>query len=181
MRSKRRDAGFTLVELMITVAIIGILSGTAITLFRDQQMRSKRSEAMTNVEGVAKMTKGYFGDTGVYPTDLLYYPPNPFGPLAVPWNSAGSTSFDVIGFRAEGAVRYRYDLIAGADCGCVGCFTAAAYTDLDGDGPASAVAYFHPPSPGLPCATGFGAFGPNLRGGTPILDETHALVAADQY
>ena len=67
MKNQRRHQnGFTLIELMITVAIIGILSATAIAGFQTYQFRTKRSEAMTNVEAIAKMEKGYFGEYGLY-------------------------------------------------------------------------------------------------------------------
>lgn len=184
MRNKTRAAGFTLIELMISVAIVAILAATAITLFKGQQMRAKRSEAMTNIEAVAKAAKGFFGDSGVYPTDALYYPPDPFASGGVPWNSAGSTSFDVVGFHAEGTVRYRYDLIGDAGCFCAAgshCFTTAAYADLDGNGPPGAVAYFHADSAGGACPTAFGGFIPNTRGGIDVLDETAKLDSADPY
>lgn len=48
---RRRTAGFTLIELMITVAIVGILAGVALGQYRDYTRRAKMSEivmAVTN-------------------------------------------------------------------------------------------------------------------------------------
>lgn len=48
----RKNKGFTLIELMIVVAIIGILAAIAIPNFIRYQLRSKTSEARTNLGGI---------------------------------------------------------------------------------------------------------------------------------
>jgi len=151
--TKRTTAAFTLVELMITVAIIGILSATAMTLFTSQQLRSKRSEGMTNVEAIAKLMRGYFGDSGIYPAVGGAWPAPPLSPQPVPWDAAATAQFGSIGFRAEGSVRYRYDVDAGAECPCAGgaCFTAFGYSNLDGDAGLGGVAYFQRDGAGVEC------------------------------
>jgi prepilin-type N-terminal cleavage/methylation domain-containing protein len=188
MRSTRRNAGFTLVELTITVAIIGILAATSITIFTYQQNRAKRAEAMTNVEAIAKNVRGYFGESGVYPGVDLYWPAAPIGPR-VGWDMASTTAFGQTGFRADGGVFYRYDVSANAPIAGLECaadeFTVIALSDLDGDTNVGAVGYFHPGAAGTPCPYVFGAlpplFPPFDGGGNRIVNETVVIAMADDF
>ncbi len=65
LRSKK---GFTLIELMIVVAIIGILAAIAIPNFLKFQAKSKQSEAKTNLKGIFTAETSYFGENNTYGT-----------------------------------------------------------------------------------------------------------------
>ncbi len=176
METSSRKSGFTLIELMISVAIIGILSSTAITLFKDQQLRSKRAEGTTNVGALAKSVKTYYGDAGTYPGVAAPEPAPAPSPVAVAWDAAASAAFGQIGFRPEGAVRYRYDVDSNSgalsECPCVSdaCFTVVGYSDLEGDG-IGGVGTYHADALGVVCnATLFGWGPPVDSFGNPILD-----------
>lgn len=58
----QKQGGFTLIELMIVVAIIGILAAIAIPNFLRYQAKSRQSEAKTNLGGVFVAETSYFGE-----------------------------------------------------------------------------------------------------------------------
>ena len=62
----RNKKGFTLIELMIVVAIIGILAAIAIPNFLKFQAKSKQSEAKTNLKAVYTAETSYFGENNTY-------------------------------------------------------------------------------------------------------------------
>ena len=69
MLSKLRGKkGFTLIELMIVVAIIGILAAIAIPNFLRFQAKSRQSEAKTNLGGIFTAQTAYLGEHNQYGT-----------------------------------------------------------------------------------------------------------------
>lgn len=95
--------GFTLVELMIVVAIIGILAAIAIPNFMRFQARSKQSEAKTNLKAVFTGQKARFGERDSYALNL-----------------------GDIGFSPERGNRYSYDLGTSATGATAGIATLCA-------------------------------------------------------
>lgn len=62
----RKNKGFTLIELMIVVAIIGILAAIAIPNFIRFQARSKQSEAKSNLKSLFTAQKSYYQEKDRY-------------------------------------------------------------------------------------------------------------------
>lgn len=62
----RAHAGFTLIELMIVVAILGIVSAIAIPNFLRYQAKTRQSEAKTNLAGIFVAQTSYFGEQSRY-------------------------------------------------------------------------------------------------------------------
>ncbi len=60
MSSAHKQSGFTLIELMITVAIVGILSAIAIPNFLSYQARARQSEARAVLAGLFVNEQSYF-------------------------------------------------------------------------------------------------------------------------
>jgi type IV pilus assembly protein PilE len=62
----RRLRGFTLIEIMITVAIIGILSAIAIPSYRDYVTRGRIPQATNNLSALRVKMEQYFQDNRTY-------------------------------------------------------------------------------------------------------------------
>jgi prepilin-type N-terminal cleavage/methylation domain-containing protein len=190
-----RAQGFTLVELMIVVAIIGVLAAVAIPSFMNYQLTAKRSEAFANLASIGKAQKAYYAEF----SDFVASEPEPWftsGALATTTKRDSAPigpAFLEVGWVPEGNVFFDYDTATAADplngnCGvCVsGCFTATAYGDLDGDGLFSILIYAHPDSGGGFCTTGLAAGGgpylpPLAPDGSRMLDTVARVTAADDY
>ena len=65
----KKQQGFTLIELMIVVAIIGILAAIAIPAYQDYTIRAQVSEGLNLVGGAKAAVTEYFQDRGTMPSN----------------------------------------------------------------------------------------------------------------
>ena len=65
----KKQQGFTLIELMIVVAIIGILAAIAIPAYQDYTIRAQVSEGLNLAGGAKAAVSEFTMDTGRFPTD----------------------------------------------------------------------------------------------------------------
>lgn len=116
--------GFTLIELMIVVAIIAFLAMVAIPSFKQFLAKAKRTEAYMNLNALATAEKIYWAEHGTYTADL-----------------------QELGWKPEGQIQYSYGFSGGQGSvmGALGTpvsggsagkdtFIVIAAGDIDGDG-----------------------------------------------
>lgn len=152
-RIARNKKGFTLIELMIVVAIIGILAAIAIPAFLGYVQRSKTSEAGSNLKNLYQGAATYYsrenwgqgirrGGTAVALTYCAVTggvtTTNTPGPGKTQLTeSAQPASFRALGFSVDDPVYYQYAIEGGSgNCDTaanVDLYTFVAIGDLDGD------------------------------------------------
>lgn len=67
---KKNQRGFTLLELMIVVAILGILTAVAIPRFQQAPQKAKEAVLKTNLHTMREAFDQYFADKAAYPESL---------------------------------------------------------------------------------------------------------------
>ena len=103
----RNKKGFTLIELMIVVAIIAILAAIAIPNYLNYRYRAMTSEAKSNLGTILTMEEAYASETNNYYSNQNA--PQATAPAATSLSWGGTTTgFDTIGFSVKGQVRYVY-------------------------------------------------------------------------
>jgi type IV pilus assembly protein PilA len=130
---KSKSAGFSLIELMIVVAIIAILAAIAIPNFMKFSMKAKTSEATSNLNAIRVAQDSYRSENDAY-LDCTAGPAAG-GTDSTPDAWDDPAGFVTIGFAPDGNVRYQYDVdVTPGGAGVPPHFMASAVSDLDEDG-----------------------------------------------
>ncbi|MBT4252050.1 MAG: prepilin-type N-terminal cleavage/methylation domain-containing protein [Candidatus Marinimicrobia bacterium] len=64
----KRNSGFSLVELMIVIVIIGVLAAVAVPIYSNNVMKAKMSEADAALGSIITQLRVYYGENGQYPS-----------------------------------------------------------------------------------------------------------------
>jgi type IV pilus assembly protein PilA len=107
---KEDQKGFTLIELMIVIAIIGILAAIAIPQFSAYRTRSYNASANADLRNLATAQEGYYADESTYchsVTQLV----NSYGAITssgvtLTVNSASISFYNMIGRHSSGDRTY---------------------------------------------------------------------------
>ncbi|CAM2843365.1 pilin [Vibrio rarus] len=67
---KHSTKGFTLIELMIVVAIIGVLSAIAVPMYKDYIKKSELASATSTLRGLLTKAELFYLDNGSFPSNL---------------------------------------------------------------------------------------------------------------
>ncbi|MEJ8846916.1 type IV pilin protein [Variovorax rhizosphaerae] len=122
--SRRKHVrGFTLIELMIVVAVIGILSAIAYPSYQSYILKSRRADAKNALLELAAREERVFSNTNAYsldPVELGYGPAGTTWPLDI--SSSGSASYqltvaaDATGYVAKAKPKAGTPQTADRDC-----------------------------------------------------------------
>ena len=123
----RQDAGFTLIEVMLVVAIIGLLATIAIPQFLRMQLHAKRTEVIVNIAGIQLEEMAYYAVHDVM-LDAPESPTTPLGREKYPFERIDHWS--EIGWVPDGLIYCHYEISPHA-----GVWARVIGTcDIDGDG-----------------------------------------------
>lgn len=126
-----KNSGFTLIELMIVVAIIAFLAVIAVPNFLGYVSKAKRSEVYLNLGSIYTAEKAYWAEHGTYS--------NVLASDGIDWRPEGQTNY-TYGFPGTEGVNYVSGKLSGqasdlaASNAGKDSFVVSAVADIDGDG-----------------------------------------------
>lgn len=144
---RKQNRGFTLIELMMVVAIIAILASVAVPMLQSFTLRSKTAERDLVMEGIEHSLIDYIGSNDQFPHGFAGFsflfapqnPPSPPGQLKQHW-VPNYSDWTYISSQPQSDVYYQYLVLAETSPG-FSFFIVEAIGDLDGDGHPSIVTH----------------------------------------
>lgn len=136
----RKGDRFTLVEMMIVVAIMMVLASIALPEVYESQLKARKSEAAINVQSIADASVGYHASMDTYPSGVSTdwspgkntAPCSTCGKTTRKWvpdeDGSNPTGFGQMGWQPDGDVRCDYNFFYAG-----GFATSRAKCDVDDD------------------------------------------------
>lgn len=123
MYSLKNQKGFTIVELLIVIVVIGILATLVIVTFSGIQQKARNTKRQTDINAISSHVEAFYASNGYYPT-LAHMNDNPAG-----WRAANVKGLDpaalkdpkgsastLVGTAAANSYAYAPTTDANADC-----------------------------------------------------------------
>lgn len=171
-----REKGFTLIELMVVVVILGVLAAIAIPFYNNYIFRSRTAEATVNINAIRTLQESWFAENNTYITTATGTACCAAAPAGAPgkqtrnWTGAETLNWGVLGFAPTGAsTYYTYSVnctVVATVCNPAN-VTIGAEGDLDGADGAHTFAL----------ATGTGVIVPTIGFTTNITPATFGTIA----
>ncbi|HEX9679565.1 MAG TPA: type II secretion system protein [Candidatus Saccharimonadales bacterium] len=142
----KKQAGFTIVELLIVIVVIGILAALVLNTFQGVQARARDTERRTDLNSIATQLEAYYADFGHYPDNStattcgdgtgscdisVVMPTRGLDADALVDPNQGQTNVNTSADAGDG--EYYYDL-TGATCSGGQCGSFVLSTTLESDG-----------------------------------------------
>ena len=108
------NKGFTLLELLITVAIIGILAGAATTAYVGLIKKAARSEAYSNLESIRLLEEQFYAENGRFTVSLGIAGKDNMGNVQIiqEGGAPADPTNAIPGFRPGNAANFSYWIVA---------------------------------------------------------------------
>ena len=124
MQDKRKNEGFSIVELMTVVVIIAFLAMMAFNTYKSATAKARQSEAKVNLKQIGDLMDAWQYEKGAYPAAAK------LGTIGAGANNCQPADLkNELGYRPKDCdeLRYRYNITARA----AGTFTVTAFNDPD--------------------------------------------------
>ena len=99
----KRNSGFSLVELMIVIVIIGVLAAVAVPIYSNNVMKAKMSEADAALGSIRTQLRVYYGENGAYPVAAALS-----AVVGADWNDINANELDGKYFDDDSFTYYGY-------------------------------------------------------------------------
>jgi prepilin-type N-terminal cleavage/methylation domain-containing protein len=128
----QREAGFTIIEILIVVAIVAILTTIVLPVYEMFSRRAEATEALYHIRTISTHQRSHKVTDATYLV-LQKNPPGDPPAHYQAWGNPGG-NWDILGYSLHKKIRYQYSAEAGDTGNIATSFKITAKTDFDGQG-----------------------------------------------